>query len=397
MGELRSVAETDQQDTQPAQELPESSEGDDFDESVEPEAFDDTSELPYDEGDYREPDEPEDTTDDTARFPRARSDREQPTSPEEADPVEPEAALPQAEGDVVEPDGRVGSADDNLDPEPEPEPEPEPNALGEPEGAGLESEPQEPAHADSPENPENTESGTAVEDEAGSHGEASAEVSDEVRLAQAEAEGQEIGELHGVQVDYTTNPMSPDSANDVNQAMEKLSAEYPDVFGNLEVVQSEAAGEDSVLAYAVLEPGGEEPVGIYLDSGDLADHDALSEQGKLEEETNWTVPGGGSVEGIFHHEFGHHLAQHVFDSPEANEELESVVSNAIGRPYDTSVEPHDEETAEAIESLVSEYGATDPHEMVAECFAEYKLAEDPRPFATEVGQIIDKYLKSTKE
>ncbi|MFJ4780731.1 hypothetical protein [Streptomyces sp. NPDC088762] len=191
--------------------------------------------------------------------------------------------------------------------------------------------------------------------------------------------------------------MSPDSANEVNRAMEKLSAEYPDVFRTMEVVQSEAAGEDSTLAYAVLEPGGDQSVGIYLDAGDFGDHEALSEQGKLEEESNWTVPGGGSVEGIFHHEFGHHCAERVFASPEANAELETVVSDAIGLPYDTSVEPHDEETAEAIESLVSEYGATDPHEMVAECFAEYKLADNPRPLAVEVGQIIDKYLKNTKE
>ncbi|MDT9692494.1 hypothetical protein Q5762_30030 [Streptomyces sp. P9(2023)] len=292
--------------------------------------------------------------------------------PEEPEPFEDVPELP----------------DDDADSELPDEPD-EPDDLAEDTTELPEADAEEPDEPDEPELPDEPE--TLDEPEAPD------EVSDEVRLAQAEAEGQEIGDAHGVQVDYTTHPIAPDSANDVNQAMEKLSAEYPGVFQDLEVVQSEAAGADSTLAYAVLEPGGEDAVGIYLDSGDFGDYEALSEQGKLEEESNWTVPGGGSVEGIFHHEFGHHCAQRIFDSPEANQELETVVSDAIGQPYDTGVEPHDDETAAAIESLVSEYGATDPHEMVAECFTEYKLADSPRPFAVEVGQIIDKYLKDTKE
>lgn len=375
MSELYTAEGTDLPEPQPAPEATELSGGDDFGEPKEPESVEDDTELPDDEAESEEPEEPEELTEGTAELLHEDDDVGQPEPPEESDPREPAAELAPAEAAADEPE-------ETQEPE-EPEKSEEPDA------------PQAPDDPQELEAPEQSEEPDGATDE--SFEEPPDEASDEVRLAQAEAEGQEIGDAHGVQVDYTTNPLSPDSANDVNQAMEKLSDEYPGVFQGMEVVRSEAAAADSTLAYAVLEPGGPDAVGIYLDSGDFGDYEALSEQGKLEEESNWTVPGGGSVEGIFHHEFGHHLAQQIFDSPEANQELETVVSDAIGRPYDTSVEPHDDETAAAIEPLVSEYGATDPHEMVAECFTEYKLADNPRPFAMEVGQIIDKYLKDTKE
>ncbi|MBY8886574.1 hypothetical protein K7472_17120 [Streptomyces sp. PTM05] len=212
-------------------------------------------------------------------------------------------------------------------------------------------------------------------------------------LSAAEQAGKAIGDRHGVDVNYTAHPMAAESARDVNRAIDRLSAEYPKVFGDLEVIRTVPSGDDSALAYAILDHGGPEPRGIYLDSGDFSDYGERMSQGADEEATNWTVPGGGSVQGIFYHEFGHHCAQRIFDSPEANQELEHVVSEAIGRPYDSSSEPHDPITESEVELVVSEYGATDPHEMVAELFAEYKLAPSPRPLAASIGQIIDRYLR----
>lgn len=370
MGELYPTADAVHEGAQAGLTGWKSSEEADFGEPEEPEDVDEVPELLHEDDAYGEPDEPEDFADGMEEEAPTEGAWLEPESPEDFDSFDPADESPQVENDAGESDEPVAPTDEEFDATPE-----------EPVQSGT---------------PESGDAGTGLEED-GSHGEAPAEGSDQFRLARAEVEGQAVGDRHGVDVDYTTHPISPDSANDVNQAMGKLSAEYPGVFRDLEVVQSTAAGEESTLAYAVLEPGGDEAVGIYLDSGDFRDHDALSEQGRLEEEANWTVPGGGSVEGIFHHEFGHHCAQRIFESPEANEELEAVVTEAIGLSYDTRVEPHPKETAEAIELLVSEYGATDPHEMVAECFAEYKLADDPRPLAAEIGQIIDKYLKKDAE
>ncbi|WP_269859402.1 hypothetical protein [Streptomyces sp. RPT161] len=213
------------------------------------------------------------------------------------------------------------------------------------------------------------------------------------QLNAAELEGKTIGDRHGVDINYTANAISPEVARDINKAMDALSSEYPATFKGLEVVHTIPAGEDSVLAYAILHDGGPEVRGIYLDSGDFADYGERMRLGAEEEAANWTVPGGGSVQGIFYHEFGHHLAQQIFDSPAANQELEHRISEAIGRPYDSSSEPHDPITESEVALLVSDYGATDPHEMMAELFTEYKLAPSPRPLAVSIGQMIDKYLK----
>lgn len=39
------------------------------------------------------------------------------------------------------------------------------------------------------------------------------------------------------------------------------------------------------------------------------------------------------------------------------------------------------------------YGSTNPSEMLAEAFTEWKLSPDPRPVATTVGKVMDKYFK----
>ncbi|MCP9980038.1 ADP-ribosyltransferase [Actinomadura madurae] len=103
------------------------------------------------------------------------------------------------------------------------------------------------------------------------------------------------------------------------------------------------------------------------------------------------MPGGGSAEGVFTHEFGHHLAQQLLDNPQMLADLNRAVSNAIGVPYDAT-QPHDAATQQRVENALSTYGSNDSHEMMAEAFTEYRLAENPRALAQAIGQVMDRHL-----
>ncbi|GHE12263.1 hypothetical protein [Streptomyces alanosinicus] len=212
------------------------------------------------------------------------------------------------------------------------------------------------------------------------------------RLQEAEKSGREIAEPHGIALDYTTDPVSPECAAEFNEAMKELSADYPKVFDGMNHVRTEQPTDPNTLAYA-LPYAGHPDSGIFVNADAFSDAEAAVSRGAEEESSGFTVPGGGSPKGVFYHEFGHHCAQQIFDSPVAREELNEAVSQSIGRPYDYST-PHDGPTGDAISQLLSDYGSTTPHEMMAEAFTEHKLAISPRPFASAIGGVIDKHLKS---
>lgn len=45
---------------------------------------------------------------------------------------------------------------------------------------------------------------------------------------------------------------------------------------------------------------------------------------------------------------------------------------------------------------LSEYASRNPSEMLTEAFTEWKLSPNPRPVATAVGRVIDKYFKGVE-
>lgn len=98
------------------------------------------------------------------------------------------------------------------------------------------------------------------------------------------------------------------------------------------------------------------------------------------------------VGGLVVHEFGHQLLQDLRTTRGATAELQSRVSSVLGRPYDLSV-PHGDTMRGLIQAKLSMYGATNPAEMVAEAFTEYRLSSEPRALPRAVGDVIDHYLE----
>ncbi|TDD24945.1 scabin-related ADP-ribosyltransferase [Nonomuraea diastatica] len=132
--------------------------------------------------------------------------------------------------------------------------------------------------------------------------------------------------------------------------------------------------------------------GVYLNQRHFADHAGMVERGARDEETGRTVPGGGTVEGIVYHEYGHQLAEGMLDDPAIRAELDQVVSRALRMPYDAEGFHDDPAIRTEVEWHLSTIGASDPHEMIAEAFTEYHNAERPRPLATAIGRVIDRHM-----
>ncbi|URN07043.1 hypothetical protein LUW74_29425 [Actinomadura madurae] len=195
-------------------------------------------------------------------------------------------------------------------------------------------------------------------------------------------------------VDFSSNPIDPATVREINNAVQRLGADYPSTMqglshiGSQDFNQSLGPNNGDVLAYAT--PQDSSP-GIYISEEAFSDNAARAEDGADEEATGFTVPGGGSAEGVFTHEFGHHLAQQLLDNPQMLADLNRAVSNAIGVPYDAT-QPHDAATQQRVENALSTYGSNDSHEMMAEAFTEYRLAENPRALAQAIGQVMDRHL-----
>ncbi|MGW5418488.1 ADP-ribosyltransferase, partial [Actinomadura geliboluensis] len=217
------------------------------------------------------------------------------------------------------------------------------------------------------------------------------------QLADAEQQARDILAQFGDDaptVDFTSSPIDPAAVREVNNALQALSADYPSTMQGLTHIGSEdfnqslGPGNDDVLAYAT--PESNDP-GIYLNDDAFADNAQRAEDGADEEATGFTVPGGGSTEGVFTHEFGHHLGEQLLNDPQMLADLNQAVSNSLGIPYDAT-QPHDPATQQRVENALSDYGSGDPHEMMAEAFTEYRLSENPRPLAQAIGQVMDRHL-----
>ncbi|MEO3891808.1 toxin glutamine deamidase domain-containing protein [Nonomuraea sp. B5E05] len=181
-------------------------------------------------------------------------------------------------------------------------------------------------------------------------------------------------------------------AERVREAVHDLARDYPAQFRTLEVVGvRDPAGhfpyDPNLLAY---QDGAGGSSGLYLNASAINEHVRTSGP-SLEEETGWTVPGGGSPGGIVHHEFGEHLAERILEDAAMRAELNRVVSQVLGRPYDIAG-THDQALVAAVEHGLSTYGATTPRDMIAEAFTEYRAMDRPRPLADAVGRFIDRHF-----
>ncbi|MEO3798440.1 toxin glutamine deamidase domain-containing protein [Nonomuraea sp. B1E8] len=181
-------------------------------------------------------------------------------------------------------------------------------------------------------------------------------------------------------------------AERVREAVHDLARDYPAQFRTLEVVGvRDPAGhfpyDPNLLAY---QDGAGGSSGLYLNASAINEHVRTSGP-SLEEETGWTVPGGGSPGGIVHHEFGEHLAERILEDAAMRAELNRVVSQVLGRPYDIAG-THDQALVAAVEHGLSTYGANTPRDMIAEAFTEYRAMDRPRPLADAVGRFIDRHF-----
>ncbi len=190
----------------------------------------------------------------------------------------------------------------------------------------------------------------------------------------------------------------PDAAPLVVDAAQRLMRDLPEGFGDWVRVSSEDFGrtfaEDpfaqDAYAYARVRDGVRE---VVLNENAFRDPAALSERLAAEAKDGWTVPSGGKVDSVIYHEVGHFLADRILADPVLRAKLNEAVSDVVGRPYDAA-DPHDDPALRtAIEYALSTNGAEDPHQMIAEAFADHMLArDDARPLAKAVGPVIDEFL-----
>ncbi len=118
--------------------------------------------------------------------------------------------------------------------------------------------------------------------------------------------------------------------------------------------------------------GGWEPVqGISINSRWAKSPDDLLKSLKHDVSTGYHPPGTDSIKAITDHEIGHQL----------DDLLE------IGRK-DAILELYDRSPADVRALKVSAYGATDKKEFIAEAWAEYRNAPQPRETARIIGELI---------
>ncbi|TDE58161.1 hypothetical protein E1295_05995 [Nonomuraea mesophila] len=189
--------------------------------------------------------------------------------------------------------------------------------------------------------------------------------------------------------------MHPEAARSSAAAVRKLAERYP-VEGlrhfravNFDEDFAHIPGADTQSALAVTNG---ERRGIYLNRRQFADPAGVVARAARDEETGRTVPGGGTVEGIVHHEYGHQLAEGVLGDPALRAELDQAVSRTLRMRYDAGDFHDDPAIRTEVEWHLSTIGAADPHEMIAEAFTEFHNAERPRPLATAIGRLIDRHL-----
>ncbi|MCP2337579.1 hypothetical protein [Actinomadura rupiterrae] len=215
-----------------------------------------------------------------------------------------------------------------------------------------------------------------------------------------------LAERHGVHVDYSTHPIDPANAAKINEALERLGREYPGVFDGMDQVKVQSLDEmmqtnpraARALGYSIHD--GEvfrdlvtPPKGIYLNQEFFADRGATVQRANEDAARGWQVPGSGTAEGTIYHEFGHQIGKQLLANPQFRNELAGELRR-LGIPVDPdTLSPGIPGGREAVRAGLSKYAATKPSEMLAEGFAEWKLSTNPRPIASAIGSIMDKYFK----
>jgi hypothetical protein len=217
------------------------------------------------------------------------------------------------------------------------------------------------------------------------------------RSPDAQREVQEIADRSGRGGLVVDTGRIPEAAPLVVDAAQRLVGDFSAEFGDWVRVTSEDFGETfagnpaahDMYAYAKVN-GGEKT--IALNEAAFRDPAALAERLAAEAADGWTVPSGGTIEGVLHHEFGHHLANRILTDPILRARLNEAVGGVLGRPYDAALPHNDPALRTAVEQNLSTHGAEDPHQMIAEAFADHKLAQNPRPLAKAIGRVIDEYV-----
>lgn len=225
-------------------------------------------------------------------------------------------------------------------------------------------------------------------------------------LHRLQDEARALAQRHGVHVDYSSHPIDPANAAKINEALDRLGREYPGVFGGMDQVKVQSLDEmlqsnpraARALGYSVHEGDAfrdlvTPPKGIYLNQDFFADRNATLERAGEDASTGWQVPGSGTAEGTIYHEFGHQIGRRLLADPRLRDELSQELRK-IGVPVDPdTLSPGIPRGRDAVRSGLSKYGASNPSEMLAEGFAEWKLTSNPRPIASAIGSIMDKYFK----
>jgi hypothetical protein len=221
------------------------------------------------------------------------------------------------------------------------------------------------------------------------------------QLVKEQAAGQKIAKRHGVKVDYTTRPIDPANAAGFNKAMARMAREYPSVFDRLKVIKVQDLEQmrrtdpgvgGNITGYSINDDRGPVPRGLYFFQQHFANKattDALALQRAQE---GWSVPGGLTAEGTFYHEFGHQIGQQIIANPKLRAELAQALEKA-GVPVDESLNAGVIRGKPALGSGLSQYGSENSSEMIAEAFAEWKLAPHPRPIASTIGKFIDDHYR----
>ncbi len=223
------------------------------------------------------------------------------------------------------------------------------------------------------------------------------------RLRETENAIRGIAERYGVSVDYTSHPIDPANAVELNKAIARMAREYPVVFrqvGNIKTLDSHSMAEHgsgaNTLGHVIHDgqrPVGGRPIepGIYLSQSCFADKGWLDRNAARNRATGFSV--SGTAEGTLYHEFGHAIDNQLRKNPEARTELARELKGA-----GVSVDPDSLSWAvppgrRPIEAGLSRYGGRNPREMVAEGFSEWKLESHPRPIARAIGTVIDKHFR----
>ena len=223
-------------------------------------------------------------------------------------------------------------------------------------------------------------------------------------LQAIEARAKAIGERYGVDVNFTDRPIHPDYARLITEAMESLSSDYPSIFKGLDEIRAQNLPEmqarrpladNRVIAFATPREVDPPPQGIYLNQHWFADVELFNERGSRDEQRGSVVPKGGTPEGVFYHEFGHHIGRRILADPALRKEMEHALKEATGEgAWDLSLPKLGfPKQKNIVINDLSDYGSTNPSEMLAEAFTEWKLSSNPRPLASAVGKVMDKHFK----